>query len=206
MTSLCSEQNVKELFQSLKTNHPELFENTIVHNFFLNPNHIKLLCYSLLTDSTTELDKAFRKFYFGIRFIRYINSLIKFATIDLVRKNNRDAQRTILIFDKPLEGSVCFGEYLINTHSDFHQNKTEWDQDNFIESIQHEDLYSALLSLTEKQKLVITLTYSTCSSDIEIASKLSVTQQAVSKTRISALKKLKKALSQINTNAMKGVI
>jgi RNA polymerase sigma factor (sigma-70 family) len=65
------------------------------------------------------------------------------------------------------------------------------------DQISSQELYQALLSLTPKQKKVLQLTYVKQLLDKDIANRLGVSQQAVSQTRRTALKKLKKSLGGV---------
>ncbi|HWO95592.1 hypothetical protein P4H70_06695 [Paenibacillus ehimensis] len=182
------------LFEDYKRNFAVLFKNSIIKNFFENPHHVDLLCHYIRTGIKDELDNAFRKFFFQIRFIRYINQLIKYTIIDFLRKGKRETDRVVLIYDKALDedGEGCLGELLYQrTRVDIEEVVT--DPSRFIQTIEHETLYYALKDLTERQRLIITL-YSAGSLDIEIASKLSVSQQAITKSRLSAFKKMKRRL------------
>jgi hypothetical protein len=193
-------QNEVVFFVNYKDSNLELFENSIIQNFFTISHHVQLICQYLSSKSIEhlrELDVAFRHFLFQIRFIKYMSSLIKYATIDFIRKSKKDEKLNILIFDKQIDeqGDICLGELLFNFTVRREKEIIVTDPYQFQESIEDDQLFAAFAILTKKQKVVVTLSYSACALDTEIASKLAVSQQAITKTRLSELNKMKKTIS-----------
>lgn len=68
-----------------------------------------------------------------------------------------------------------------------------------LENIITDDKIASLIknNLTDRQKLILYLAYVTELKDVEIARKLGITQQVVSKTRNKALLNIRKELLQI---------
>lgn len=181
-------------FLEFKLNNPYLFQNNILNKFFESSYHIalfgKLIC-NPTPELQKELDHAFRKFLFCFRFKKYLFSLIKFANIDYHRKRRKYEQRYPLTFDAPIgeDESLCLGDYLLSFTKQADKDRPTYDPDHFQLTIENPELYAIFSKLTYKQKVVITLSYSACAMDTEISGLLKVSQQAITKTRHSALKK-----------------
>ncbi|MFC0211387.1 hypothetical protein ACFFK0_02805 [Paenibacillus chartarius] len=181
-----------------------IFQNPVIQGFFHVKGHLALLAQVLLDPSEencSQLESTFSRYFFRVRFTKYLCSLIRFCNIDIQRKRTRDENRLLLVFDKPLdeEGDATFGELMhCISNSVIRDSPLLNDPYLFHESIEDESLYDAFTRLTDKQKLVITLSYSLCQLDTEIANLLCVSQQAITKTRKTALIKMRQRLAKGN--------
>lgn len=192
-----------QLYKHFYKANPYLFNNIIIENFFKNPNHVDMLIKVLTNEteeSRVELDDTFRRFLFRIRFISYLNTKIKYSETDYHRKLRKDEYRNVLIFDKPVddeETCVSYGEYLLAKKS-YQQKEDEVkitiNPKTFMNSILDDRVYLAVNQLTERQRIIITLAYAANLTDTEIAYILNITQQAVTKTRSTALTKMKELI------------
>ncbi|MEC0123392.1 sigma-70 family RNA polymerase sigma factor [Paenibacillus pabuli] len=187
-------------FEEYKHQNPALFHNRVVLHFFEQEKHQKLLLESMRGEAgkEEELNEAFRKYFFQFRFVTYVTSSLKFMSIDQMRRNQRYAARNVLIYDRPSsdESSVCIGETMsaYQTSGDILQSDERYM--NFQEGFVDEQVEVAFESLTDKQKHVTTLYYGQGYHDHEIANRLQVSQQAIAKTRNTALKKMKTLLEK----------
>jgi DNA-directed RNA polymerase specialized sigma24 family protein len=173
-----------------------LFNNSVIQGFFTDPEHVRLLAQHLLCPSpenSNQLEAAFRRYFFRIRFTKYLCSLIRFCNIDYHRKRTREEQRSRLVFDSAIDdsGEATLGELLYSDSKAIEDEMPVWDPASFQQSFADEALFFAFNRLTAKQKLVITLAYSSCALDTEIAALLRISQQAITKTRLSAIRKLR---------------
>lgn len=162
---------------------------TLVKNFLDSPSR----------ENRINIEKAIRNFFISIRLIKYISNLILYCEIDFQRKATRVRQRNHLIYDKPLEGDSCisYGELLLNrSYSNEFGNTNSSDPQQFKEMILDQQVYSAFMRLTPKQQKVITLVYCANKKDTEVSVLLGVTPQAITKTRVTALKKMKIQISK----------
>lgn len=196
----------EEAFLAYRSTNPHIFKNKVISYFFEQKQHIQLFG-KLLTEPSIEindeLEQAFRRFYFNIRFTKYLSSLVHYADIDFHRACRRKAVRNPLIFDRRRdeEGEMGYGELLISlsSQSETEENgKVYSDPVAFQSSIENPNLFSAFTALTQKQKVVITLAYAAGIMDTDIACAMKVTQQAITKTRITALRKMKGSLMSQN--------
>lgn len=190
----------EEAFCKFRQDHAALFENAVVRRFFEEPHHMRLLSDYLSLPSYENqmiLEQTFQRYFFRVRFTSYMSSIIKYANMDYQRKYKKDEDRELLIFDKPIdeEEDVTLGEFLFTLTDGGQQNEEVHSNPNeFAQSLDNDELYLAFGLLTDRQKLVITLSYSSYALDKEIAATLSVSQQAITKTRILALTKLRDSL------------
>lgn len=166
------------------TSHLE--NSALVKKYILDPNESNL----------EKLNQAFKIYIFAIRFTKYLSSLIGNSRIDYVRRTMKDEERELVIFDKPIseEEDKTLGEMLTSAYHGDDLPQVTVNPDIFQSQLNNEWLYEGFSKLTPKQKLVITLAYSSRARDNEIALLLHVTQQAVSKTRKTSLQKLKRCL------------
>lgn len=192
----------KVLFLKYKDNHPLLFVNSIIKLFFEYPYHVSLLGQSLAISCPNqkkyELDHAFRVFYFSIRFTKYLTSLIKFTSIDYHRKRRLNERRNPLIFDQRVnvKEGVTYGEHLMALLPQPLNDEPTNNCALFHSSLINPDLHHAFFALTANQKKIMTLFYSSRMTDTEIAQYLKKSQQTITRSRLTALKKLRNTLFQ----------
>ncbi|CAH1200513.1 RNA polymerase sigma factor SigO [Paenibacillus plantiphilus] len=196
---ISEEQNRR--FQDYCNNNPSICADRVVKDFFQSDDHVQLLLQVLdgSFESQQQLENAFRKHYFRVRFIKYLVSTIKFCAIDQMRTYQRNSLRNPLIFDHPAlkEGSAStIGELLANTNNPEPSEANTSDPEEFQSSITNELLAEAFAQLTQKQKTIATLGYGMCYRDNEIATLLGVSPQAVCKMRNHALQKLRVAFPE----------
>lgn len=192
-----------DILRPVIKNCPKALNNKIITHFFGNPKHVELYVQYLKHPSEhtrAELAKSFRAFFFSVRFTSYLSSLIRYGSIDFHRAYRKRIKRNPLIFDTLLQedSSLTLGEFLLNERKDPSPQKTK-DVAHFQSMISNPELFYAFQALTEKQKNIITRSYGMEQSDTEIASSMSISQQAVTKTRHAALTKLRRQLQTTTT-------
>lgn len=195
--SLTSTQ--KEIYCDYKASNKSLFSNQVITDFFNIEEHVLLLLKSIGGDNHARklLDDKFKRHFFKIRFVKYLSSTIKYCSIDQIRKIRKYEYRNQLIFDQPLSGeteSTTLGDLLQLKYSESPNEDSFTSPSRFHQTISNEHLAKAFLTLTEKQKYVTTLVYVMSYQDNEVSKICGVSPQAVQKIRVSALKKLRKAM------------
>ncbi|UNK17131.1 sigma-70 family RNA polymerase sigma factor [Paenibacillus sp. N3/727] len=179
-----------------------LFSNDfIVQRFFSYPEHCLLLSLFLNGQSLKywkQLENAFCDFYFEVRFTKYLSSTIKYAFIDYQRKKERREERNPVIFDMELneENNQSFGEKYSPQSINDEVNASPNPED-LLDSISDESVFNSFSDLTITQKKILTYTYSMSYLDKEISRILSISPQAVSKSRNTALEKIRRRMSII---------
>ncbi|CAM3036853.1 sigma-70 family RNA polymerase sigma factor [Paenibacillus sediminis] len=167
--------------------------NPVIRGFFEDKANVLLLARHLVNPSkeaSSKLEGAFLRYFFRVRFTKYLCSLIRYCDIDYHRKRTRDELRYPLVFDALMgDGESTIGEILYSTAIE--EEIPISDPKTFQQSFNDDSLFYAFNRLTDKQKLIITLAYSTSAIDNEIARLLHISQQAITKTRQTALKKMR---------------
>jgi RNA polymerase sigma factor (sigma-70 family) len=186
-------------FIKFKNENSLLFDNILIQKFFSDIANVQLCSLFLLANSfANEFEKRFQNFYFDLRFSKYLSSTIKFSIIDFNRKKVKRQERYLLILDQPFQSN----KEVIHTDEMFSDNQV-WNDEMrnikshslFLDLISNHHVYSAFNKLTENQKTVLTYSFAYDLLDVEIAKLLKVSQQAVSKSRKVALKKMKESLA-----------
>ncbi|WP_281888922.1 hypothetical protein [Paenibacillus sp. YYML68] len=177
-----------------------IFNHPLIQGFYKDEAHVILLAKKLLSpnsEASVALEGAFRRFLFRIRFTKYLCSLIRYSDIDYHRKRTRHEERQPLVFDTPLgEGESTLGECLYTRSASMEDEMLITDPSSFQQVLHNESLYVAFNRLTDKQKLIITLAYSACVLDRDIMQLLHISQQAISKSRTTALRKMKAYMTE----------
>ena len=175
----------------------------MVERFFSHPQNVCLL-HSCLDSPSSEcwekLEEAFSNFYFEVIFTKYLSSTIKFAYMDYERKRRRRAERNMAILDMDAHENQqeTIGERYVSRNDDELLLLSRPDPQKMLDSLSNESVYRAFSKLTQNQKIILTLSYAMCCPDKEIAAKMSVTPQAVSKARNAALANLRRQFKCAN--------
>lgn len=175
-------QNLYESLESLKKNNN--FEP--LYNLYIN--QVKNICKKYhIDDQYNSIMLRLWKIGLTIKLCdfeseyklnAYINRCLKNCAINLYRKEN------------------------LNTRTLYNTNTTYFELDKqssmTLSDISSELIfYDTIKNLTPKQKEIITLKYKDGLSDEQISEKLLITRQAVHKSRVSALMKLKNTYENI---------
>lgn len=164
-------------------------KDDLLIKFIKNQDNYNSLANFLNNPSRTSklnFDKAFRKFYFYLRFVTYISKTIHFLSINFDKKENKIQKKEELSLDTPIKDGTS-RLHLI-------EDKYEKEEYKIEEMFTNIDVYSAFKKLTSKQQLILELAYIYQYKDVEIAKYLHCSQQAVSKARKRVLEILRKSL------------
>lgn len=170
--------------------------NQVLIRFFENPLHVSAFMAHVnapIESNYLFLSNLFREHFFNIRFVKYLSSLILYASIDYHRSQGKHLHRNQLIFDVPAgdEGDMSLGEFVSLQQQQPETMPFILTPNQFCESIEHNVLFKAFSSLSDRQKEVITLVYAVGLLDSEIAHVFGVSQQAITKSRLNALRKMR---------------
>lgn len=187
-----------EAFAAFLEENKSLLSNPIVKSFLQKKVNVHLLKKAIecpTKENKEKVDESFRKHFFTIRFTSYITSSMEYSTINFNKNLSMYQKRFPLILTEKEEG----GEKDINL------NDREAEIESIVEKealwsameeyISNKKIYSAVLSLTPSQRAILTYAYLYKLTDTEIAQRIRTSQQYVSKTRKTALKRI---LSFIN--------
>ncbi|MES5398168.1 sigma-70 family RNA polymerase sigma factor [Bacillus amyloliquefaciens] len=178
----------------VKENQEKLNEPIVV--YFLEDQKNLTLFQNALNNPSQEnrnrLDNAFRDHYIRVKIINYVSKLIHFYSFDYNKRVSNNKKRQILNFDTPDKEPKIHADLLTKrTESLFEEKQTD-----FEEVIENTKLYSSFKSLNPAQKRVIELLYINQLTNKDIAVILNMSQQLVSYHHRTALKKLKKAMTE----------
>ena len=191
----------KRRFEKHINCNKSIFLNPVVKHFFQKDENIHSLVKALdgNLEAKRELEENFRKHFFRIRFVSFLISIINYSTINLTRLSQNNDIHYQLTFDHPTldrEDGTTLGEILHDSHELPLSEPIISDPAKFQSYFNNEGLAQAFARLSLKQQLITTLRYAMCYQDNEIAKFFGVSQQAVSKTRNLALRKLRIALRE----------
>lgn len=177
----------------------EYYIHPILQTFLDKNGNDQLLTDALKKPSLQSkalVDQAFKDFYTEIRLVKYISSLIHYSSIDFDRKQRKIHNRAQLILDQPLseDQENATMKDLIPAANSEPSALLEKNCNTLEDLAATSALYHSLQSLTEKEKSVLTWHFLHGLSDTEISRKMGVTQQAITKTKRNALKKLRQQL------------
>lgn len=195
-------KQIFEIFEKVKgrgVQETQLRTDHVLTTFLNHKEYARLL--NRVTKDPCEqninaLDRAFREFYTEIRFVKYVSLVLYYESIHFGLKQKKRQNRMLLILDQPVADKH---KETILEQLATNEFETEETEESLEEQISSKELYQALLTLTPKQKKVLQLTYVNQLFDKDIASRLGISQQAVSLTRRTALRKLKKTLGGVVT-------
>lgn len=179
----------------MKTLNKFVVESRIFKEFLKESYHEKLFSQykrEPTPQNQKKLEEAFQKFSRKIIAISYLRKVIHYESRNFDKKIRNEKKKELLILNQPIENDL----FLIDLFEDEGLNqKMECEISNDIKDhLMNHDLLKAIKSLTPKQKEVLYLYFVKELKDVEIAKKMKVSQQAVSKLRNKALQKLKEEI------------
>ncbi|NBI30255.1 sigma-70 family RNA polymerase sigma factor [Chengkuizengella marina] len=166
-------------------------KNPILKHFFEEKKH-KLTYEEYLRTGDLkyieQLEISFKEYSYKVRILAYFNKYLYFKAIKYDMKHRKLQQRFQLILDKSDEESNTIIDNIEDENSQINIDKMDMKIDDFVTD---ERLSKSINKLTFQQKKVLYFYYVEELKDIEIAKKFNVTRQSITKTRNTAIKKLK---------------
>ncbi|WP_345243116.1 sigma-70 family RNA polymerase sigma factor [Pontibacillus salipaludis] len=183
---------MREVEEKFYKEFPNLRGNRAVEAFLRKPEHQEMLKEFVDSPSQTRkehLDHAFKVYYFGLRFTSYLNTSLYFQSVNYDKRMRRFAQHNALTLDQSVgdEDGTTFKDQLLNEGEILYMESPT----SLKDCIEDERLLEAYFLLTDKQREVLDMAYLLELKDTEIAKRMNTSQQAVSKSRKKALKKLR---------------
>lgn len=186
--------------EKYKLENEEFLKNKVVQSFLQHKQN-QILLINVICNPSKEneenLDKAFKKFYFNIRFISFISSALYFNAINFDKKYRKIQHRQTLTVDQPLnaEEGGTFKDLICDESADIKLDEI-LKSESITSYLENPLLCRAVETLTDKQKVILDLAYVKGLNDTEIGNVLKKSQQAVSKTHKKALKNIYKFLQE----------
>lgn len=184
---------IKKNLNIFLAKNPNYTENNVINSFLDDKFHLSVFALALFGEKEINnlLNDIFKKFYFEYRFIAYISKTLYFEAIDFDRKNRKTLENEPVILDMPISGdsNLKLSDTIFREEPELELKSSKFD-----DCIIDENLYVAYKSLKEKQQKILYYSYYSQLKDAEIAKRLNVSKQAVSKSRIKSLNTLKISL------------
>ncbi|KZE49334.1 sigma-70 family RNA polymerase sigma factor [Brevibacillus parabrevis] len=157
---------------------------------FLAQEENQQLCQRVIaspddTQKRNELNSRIQEFYAELQLIKYISSLIRFTAIELAVRTQKIGK----VFQPTDEIERVLDSLVSDTGRSEWENKAKWE-----DVIADKRVLDAVQTLTEKEREILALLYLRNLKEVETATLLGTSQQAVSKTKKRALLKLRKQL------------
>ena len=162
--------------------------NLVLHNFLaIEKNEILFEEYKVNRDKKIMelLEKEFKIFYTKIVLVSYFSKSLYFA-----------AQK----YDQKIRRYQSFKEKLLEQNEDsffYVENINDADSDNIANYITDKNIFKAIDKLTDRQKQILYLLHIKEMTEIEAASIMKISQQAVNKGKNKAIKEIQNSLNAI---------
>lgn len=142
-------------------------------------------------DNRERLDAQFKKHFYIVRCVSYFLKMIHFESRHFDKKQRELNKRYKLSLDTVTE----LGEKISDLIPD--QQIPSCSGKELEHMINDPNLYSAILELTDRQRMLLNYIYVENMKNTEIATVLGISQQAVSKAKNKALLNLRKKMVRI---------
>lgn len=192
------DEKAEQRFYEFVSRHEHHLANPVIKGFLNHENDYNLfvqaVCYPS-PQNCDRLERAFQRFYIEIRLIHYLSKVLWRYAKDYRAKTNRRRSHYLLMLDRPVQSDEPSG-------MTYKSQLPDWGNVNdpassyghpptLEESIENDQLFRGVRSLTQKQLKMLELYFLHDQSQKEIADAMGVSQQSVSKTMNHVFKKLK---------------
>jgi RNA polymerase sigma factor (sigma-70 family) len=163
----------------------------------------KKTIYTPTRDNRETLDKSFKTFYYKIRLIKYMSTLIHYSSIEFDKKYRNNQRRYPLVLDQALnpheeKSTTILDRFITESCFDFWGLiLKEKGTKDIIDHLECPNLISAIDKLNPKQKLILQYKYIDCLKNKEIAKIFNTSPQNISKVNKTALKKIKHSMKDV---------
>lgn len=169
------------------------FSNPLLKSFLAEPENQRLFCQG----EAEELERRFADHYFERRFLSFIRKHIHYEAQHLLRRLRRKQQVEPLLLNRKVSDEEGTGFEAVTLLADRSMSVEERVVGRTIalaDLTSNEQLHVALQTLSPKQQLVLHLLFVEGLSEPEAADTLSISQQAVNKSKGKALEQIRRQL------------
>lgn len=190
--------------QAFNHNSRLFFNNVIIKNFLQSDHHRYLFDKVAREPSKANrdaLNHCFKDFYTQIRFISYVSKVIHWKTIQFARDRTLEKTHFKLLLDTPInndDNSITWKDQLRDESVASIEQQVINASHHFDDQILNPMLFHAWQQLTLRQQMILEYLYIAKMKDKEIANLFGISQQAVSKSKIRALAKLKSYCQEVS--------
>ena len=196
-----NEQNKKTinnfLFMNAKykaylAENKEHLSNRIFSEFLENEKHKLIFTLSLFSYKNYKsiLDDIFREHIFEFKFISYLTTYFYYESVRFDKNIRSRNEKEYIVLDTPLNEGGSIKDTIVSPKQEPTINSGISIEDRFF----NEKLANSFQVLTPHQRSILIMYYVEGYKDLEIAEKLSISPQAVSKSKKSAIHKLKQLM------------
>ncbi|MEO4053986.1 sigma factor-like helix-turn-helix DNA-binding protein [Solibacillus sp. CAU 1738] len=179
-------------------------KNPILKSFLADNDHFSLYKQYYLTPQEhikEQINEKFEIYYTKARAVSYFSKTIHFTAQHFDRKKRLYSHRNACLLDHPSnENNSSTSNYSTSMKEQIEDDTaaSRFDERLYVELkdyIQNPQLFQALLLLSPRQQQILYLIFVHNMTDTEISKRLKVTQQAITKSKNSALKKVRRFIS-----------
>lgn len=183
---------------------PMEIKNPILKSFLADSEHFSLYKQYNLTPQEhikDQINEKFEHYYAKARAVSYFSKTIHFTAQHFDKKQRLYSHRNALYLDRSRHDESNSTTHFSTSMKD--QIEDESVASHFEERlykelgdyIQNPQLYEAFFALNKRQQQILHLTFVHNMTDTEIGKRLCVTQQAITKSKNNALKKVRRLIS-----------
>lgn len=176
----------------------------IIKDFLKTDENYQILVKAVVYKSLTHkklLDERFQVFFKKARIIKYVNSLIRFYSIDFDKRIRRVNSRYPLVLNAKPNGAtedITLIDILPSDEADPVKTLLENEGNRLKDVIENQHLHQAINKLSKKQLRIIELIYVNGLTNKEVAKYFDDSPQNISKTHKQALINLRKNVKIFN--------
>lgn len=172
--------------------------NPVVKSFLEQKHHRKLFEQAInepSEENRERLDQEFKQFYTEVRLIKYLSVMLHNTATHFDKKNRLQHKRFPLTLDKPLKKEENHTLLDSIASEQIYKKFLTFNKYTSLEDyVDDPSLYAALECLTLKEKEVLKFVFVFDMKVTDIAKKMKVSHQTISKTKHKALTKLREYL------------
>ena len=183
---------LKEKLNAYLKDNPKYMKNRVFKDFLEDVQHEFLFMLSLFSYKNYPfvLDNVFREHFFEYRFISYLSSYFYYESVRFDKTIRDRNMKESAVLDAPIEDGLTMKD----TISMPVQESSSVNRDNIENLFTNTLLVKSFESLPSQQQTILFHYYVEGYKDREIAQKLGVSQQAISKSKRKAINQLKKIM------------
>lgn len=191
-----------EQWVAFQYKHQNAFKNPVLKSFINDVKRRELLreavCFPT-KENESKLNKEFQLHYGELRFTKYLSKCIYWTALGHGKKQKQHRERNALYLHQKAgheeDGELLLIDFVKDENADVNQRVFDYSK-NLDDAVSSTSLIEGLSKLEKQEKLVLRDYYAYGYTDKEIAKRLSVSQQAISKKRNRILKKLKVSIKR----------
>ena len=149
------------------------------------------------SDKKEEIEKLFQTHVYKVQLLTYFSKILHFESQRFDKKIRHLHTTQPLILDKSMnDGETTLLDLIGESQASYEYQTPLIDSNNLTSLFEDKLLHDIISQLSAKQKEILYLLYIEGLTETEIAHKLTITKQAVNKTKKQTLKKIRENYQQ----------